>query len=75
MKGTRSITKRYPRLTKYYKVDTRDFIQPYWVHWRRLLRYLKNKKLLIKYKMDENWIREDRILNKKKVFLKLTNDY
>ena len=75
MRGTPKISIKYSRLRKYYMVNKFGSVQPYWVHWRKLLEYLKKKKDAVDFEMGVNWIKEDRLCHKKKVFLQLTNDY
>ena len=74
MKAEAEIPKRYPRLRKYYRVEAGGRIRPVNVCWMRVLRYLIDKKERIDFEMQVTWIKEERLLHKKRVFLNLTND-
>ena len=74
MKAEVDMRKMYPKLKKIYKVEANSRIRPYHVHWRKLLKYLNTKKESLRFEMDVEWIKEERILHKKRVFLNLTND-
>ena len=69
MMSTRGLLKRYPRLRRHYQVDAFGYIQPYLVNWEKVQEHLKVKRIELSYKLQESWIKEDRVDHKKRVFL------